>query len=171
MDNVPVTVGRAVAGVMAVSSEAMPALTDEDRQVYYQIARQTGVVLQNISLLSETRRRLQEVDLLLDFSRQLSGLNPDLIVRALLDSARRVISAAHAGSVLLWDTPSLRLIPRAVSGYADNEGMKQISFAAGEALPGAVFASGKNRRVDELNLTRDYPLNAEGLMLYRRVTG
>ncbi len=162
---------RVVAGVLAVSSEAMPALTDEDRQVYYQIARQTGVVLQNISLLGETRRRLQEVDLLLDFSRQLSGLNPDNIVRALLDSARRVISAAHAGSVLLWDAPSLRLVPRAVSGYADNEGMKQISFAAGEALPGAVFASGKTRRVDELNLTRDYPLNAEGLMLYRRVTG
>ncbi len=119
----------------------------------------------------ETRRRLQEVDLLLDFSRQLSGLNPDNIVRALLDSARRVISAAHAGSVLLWDAQSLRLVPRAVSGYADNEGMKEISFAAGEALPGTVFASGKTRRVDELNLTRDYPLNADGLMLYRRVTG
>ncbi|RJP54704.1 MAG: GAF domain-containing protein [Anaerolineaceae bacterium] len=162
---------RVEAGVLAVSPEAMAGLTDEDRQVYYQIARQTGVVLQNISLLGETRRRLQEVDLLLDFSRQLSGLNPDHIVRALLDSARRVISAAHAGSVLLWDAQSLRLVPRAVSGYADNEGMKEISFAAGEALPGVVFASGKPRRVDEFNLTRDYPLNTDGLMLYRRVTG
>ncbi|HBD08805.1 MAG TPA: hypothetical protein DCZ69_11140, partial [Syntrophobacteraceae bacterium] len=162
---------RVVAGVMAVSSEAMPVLTDEDQQVYYQIARQTGVVLQNISLLGETRRRLQEVDLLLDFSRQLSGLNPNNIVRALLDSARRVISAAHAGSVLLWDSQSLQLVARAVSGYADNEGMKQITFASGEALPGAVFASGTTRRVDEVNLTRDYPLNTDGLMLYRRVTG
>lgn len=168
----PIKIGsRIVAGVLAVSPETMAGLTDEDRQVYYQIARQTGVVLQNISLLGETRRRLQEVDLLLDFSRQLSGLNPENIVRALLDSARRVISAAHAGSVLLWNAQSLRLVPRAVSGYADNEGMKEISFAAGEALPGAVFASGKTRRVDELNLTRDYPLDADGLMLYRRVTG
>ena len=162
---------RIVAGVLAVSPEPMPGLTDEDRQVYYQIARQTAVVLQNISLLGETRRRLQEVDLLLDFSRQLSGLNPDTILRALLDSARRVIPAAHAGSVLLWDAQSLRLAPRAVSGYADNEGMKEITFASGEALPGAVFASGKPRRVDELNLTRDYPLSADGLLRYRRVTG
>jgi GAF domain-containing protein len=168
----PIKVGNRIeAGILAVSPEPMTGLTDEDRQVYYQIARQTGVVLQNISLLGETRRRLQEVDLLLDFSRQLSGLNPDHIVRALLDSARRVISAAHAGSVLLWDAQSLRLVPRAVSGYADNEGMKQISFAAGEALPGVVFATGKTRRVDELNLTRDYPMNTDGLMLYRRVTG
>lgn len=168
----PIKVGNRIeAGILAVAPEPLAGLTDEDRQVYYQIARQTGVVLQNISLLAETRRRLQEVDLLLDFSRQLSGLNPDLIVRALLDSARRVISAAHAGSVLLWDAQSLRLAPRAVSGYADNEGMKQISFAAGEALPGVVFATGKTRRVDELNLTRDYPMNTDGLMLYRRVTG
>ena len=162
---------RVVAGILAVSPEPLHGLTDEDYQVYYQIARQTGVVLQNIALLGETRRRLQEVDLLLDFSRQLGGLNPDNIVRALLDSARRVISAAHAGSVLLWDAQSLRLKPRAVSGYADNEGMKGISFANGEALPGMVFASGKPRRVDELNLTRDYPLSTDGLLLYRRVTG
>lgn len=162
---------RVVAGVLAVSPEPMPGLTDEDRQVYYQIARQAGVVLQNMSLLGETRRRLQEVDLLLDFSRQLSGLNPDTIVRALLDSARRVLSAAHAGSVLLWDPQSLRLRPRAVLGYADNEGMKAISFAAGEALPGVVFANAKPRRVDELNLTRDYPLSAESLLLYRQATG
>jgi GAF domain-containing protein len=162
---------RIVAGVLAVSPEPLHGLTDEDRQVYYQIARQTAVVLENISLLGETRRRLQEVDLLLDFSRQLSGLNPENIVRALLDSARRVISAAHAGSVLLWDAQSLRLVPRSVSGYPDNDGMKEISFAAGEALPGAVFASGKPRRVDEFNLTRDYPLNTDGLLLYRRVTG
>lgn len=162
---------RIVAGVLAVAPEPLAGLTDEDRQIYYQIARQTGVVLQNISLLSETRRRLQEVDLLLDFSRQLSGLNPDHIVRALLDSARRVIPAAHAGSVLLWDAQTLRLKPRAISGYADNEGMKEISFAAGEALPGAVFASGHPRRVDELNLTRDYPMSTDGLLLYRRATG
>lgn len=163
--------GRVVAGVLAVSPEPMAGFTDEDRQVYHQIARQTAVVLQNISLLAETRRRLTEVNLLLDFSRQLSGMDPDNIVRALLDSARRVISAAHAGSVLLWDSQSLRLTPRFVSGYADNEGMMQIRFAAGEALPGAVFTGGKPRRVDELNLTRDYPLDPDNLLRYRQATG
>lgn len=162
---------RVVAGVLAVSPEPLAGLTEEDRQVYDQIARQAGVVLQNISLLGETRRRLQEVNLLLDFSRQLSGMDPQRIVRALLESAQRVIPAAHAGSVLLWDSQTLRLIPRAVAGYADNDNMMQIHFAAGEALPGAVFASGKPRRVDELNLTRDYPLNAEALLLYRQATG
>ena len=61
---------RPVAAMMALSTEPLPSLTEEDRQVYFQISRQASVVLQNISLLNETRRRLQEVNILLEFSRQ-----------------------------------------------------------------------------------------------------
>jgi GAF domain-containing protein len=162
---------RTVAALLAVTPEPLAGLTEEDTQVYYQIARQTSVVLQNIALLNETRRRLQEVDLLLDFSQQLSNLNPEFIMRSLLESARRVIPAAHAGVVLLWDARALRLIPRVVSGYADNDSMTRLYFVPGEALPGIVFASGKTRRVDDVNFTRDYPLSAENLLLYRQATG
>ena len=101
---------KAVAAMLAVSPEPMPAFTDEDLQVYYQIARQTSVILQNISLLNETRRRLQEVNLLLDFSRQLRGLDSERIVRALLESARRALYAAHAGVVLIWDEHAGQLV-------------------------------------------------------------
>lgn len=168
----PLTIEKqTVAGLLAVSPEPLAGLTEEDTQVYFQIARQTSVVLQNMDLLNETRRRLQEVNLLLDFSRQLSNLNPDSIVRSLLESARRVLPSAHAGAVLLWDPQGLRLIPRAVSGYADSQGMRNLSYAPGEALPGAVYASGRPRRVDEVNFTRDYPLSAEALLLYRQGTG
>lgn len=163
---------KTIAAIMAVSPEAMPAFTDEDRQVYYQIARQTSVILQNISLLSETRRRLQEVDLLLDFSRQISGLSPDEIVQALLESARRVIQpAAHAGVVLLWDEVTSQLTPRACAGYADNDSVIKISYQSGEALPGMVFESKSPRRVDEMNFARDYALSAENLFLFRQATG
>ena len=169
----PVTVQeKTVAAIMAVSPEPLPAFTDEDRQVYYQIARQTSVILQNISLLSETRRRLQEVDLLLDFSRQISGLTPEEIVKALLESARRVIQpAAHAGVVLLWDENTSQLTPRACAGYADNDSLMKISYQSGEALPGMVFEEESPRRIDELNFAHDYALSAENLFLFRQATG
>src|SRR5687767_1522878 len=157
--------------MLAVSPEPMPSFTDEDRQVYYQIARQTSVILQNISLLNETRRRLQEVNLLLDFSRQLRGLDSDHIVRALLESARRALSAAHAGAVLVWDEHSGQLFPQAVSGYADNETMKRIMYNPGESLPGQVFESKQSMRVDEVQFTRDYIFSTESLLLYRQATG
>ncbi len=165
VENVP------VAAMLAVSPEPLTAFTDEDRQVYYQISRQTSVILQNISLLNETRRRLQEVNLLLEFSQHLSGLSPEEILRSLLDSARRVLHSAHAGNVLLWDFQSDLLVSRAVSGYADNESLTRITYRSGEALPGSVYASRKPRKVDEINFSRDYNISSENLLLYRQATG
>lgn len=162
---------RTVAAMLAVSPEPMPTFTDEDLQVYYQIARQTSVILQNISLLNETRRRLQEVNLLLDFSRQLRGLDSDHIVQALLESARRALSSAHAGVVLVWNEHTNQLSPLAVSGYADNETMKRIGYNGGESLPRQVFESKRPLRVDEVQFTRDYTFSTEGLLLYRQATG
>jgi PAS domain S-box-containing protein len=162
---------RPVAAMLAVSTDPLPPFNEEDRQVYFQISRQASVVLQNISLLSETRRRLQEVNLLLEFSRRLSGLDPGHIVEALLESGRRVLKAAHAGVVLLWNEQSQLLEPRAVSGYADDESLMRISYRRGEALPGGVFASGKPMRVDEVDFARDYALSADNLGRYRQATG
>jgi GAF domain-containing protein len=162
---------KAIAAMMAISPEPLPAFTSEDLQVYHQIARQTSVILQNISLLNETRRRLQEVNLLLDFSRQLRGLDADRIVRSLLESARRALSVAHAGVVLLWDEHANQLIPQAVSGYADNDAMKRIVYHLGESLPGQVYDTKHPMRVDEIQFTRDYTFSTEGLLLYRQATG
>ena len=162
---------KTVAAMLAVSPEPMPSFTEEDLQVYHQIARQTSVILQNISLLNETRQRLQEVNLLLDFSRQIRGLDSERIVRALLESARRALYAAHAGVVLLWDEHTGQLLPQAVSGYADNEAMKRIAYRPGESLPGRVFESNRPTRVDEVQFTRDYVFSTEGLLLYRQATG
>ncbi|MFH1183456.1 MAG: GAF domain-containing protein [Chloroflexota bacterium] len=160
-----------VAAMMALSTEPLPALTEEDRQVYLQISRQASVVLQNISLLNETRRSLHEVNILLEFSRQLGGLDPGQIVEALLQSARRALAAAHAGTVLLWNEHTGALEPRAAAGYADDDSMLRIAYQSGEALPGAVFASGRPRRVDEIDFPRDYALQPADLGLYRRATG
>ncbi|HXD10121.1 MAG TPA: GAF domain-containing protein [Anaerolineales bacterium] len=162
---------KTVAAMMALGPEPLATFTSEDLQVYHQIARQTSVILQNISLLNETRRRLQEVNLLLDFSRQLRGLDADHIVRALLDSARRALSVAHAGTVLIWDEHAGQLVPQAVSGYADNDAMRRITFHPGESLPGQVFDMKHSSRVDEVQFTRDYTFSNEGLLLYRQATG
>jgi GAF domain-containing protein len=162
---------KPVAAMLAISPEPMPAFTEEDRQVYLQISRQTSLILQNISLLNQTRRRLDEVNLLLDFSHQLSGMDPDAIVKSLLDSSRRVLQHAHAGAVLIWDPKTEILVPRTVSGYMDNKSMLQITYHQGEALPGIAFTNKLTRRVDEVNFARDYNLSAENLALYRQATG
>ena len=160
-----------VAAILTVSREPMPALTEEDRQVFYQISRQTSVIFQNIDLLTSARRRLKEVNLLLDFSRTVSDLGPVSIMEALLRNALQVISAAHAGLVLLWSDMTERLEPSAVQNYVDNESMAQITYHYGEALPGIVFMEREARKIDEVNFARDYTLSAANLVLYRQATG
>ena len=169
---IPVVINnKPVAAVLATDSEAMPALSIEDRQVYFQISRQISIILQNISLLNETRQRLQEVNLLLDFSRQLSGLNPQEILRSLLDSALRVVTPAHAGAVMLWNRHDELLVPQAAANYPDDESIMDISYHAGEGLPGRVFAEKHSRIVNEVNFASDYNLPVENLLKYRRATG
>ncbi len=162
---------KPVAAILATSPEPLQTFTDEDRQVYAQISQQTSLILQNIKLLDQTRRRLDEVNLLLDFSHQLSGMETDAIIKSLLDSARRVIQTAHAGAVLVWNSKNETLTPRAVSGYADNESMMKIHYRLGEALPGNTFMNKRARRIDEINFVRDYNLTAENISHYRQATG
>lgn len=163
--------GKTVAAMLAVSPEPMPVFSAEDHQVYYQISQQASLILQNISLLNQTRRRLEEVNLLLDFSHKLSGMNSEAVIRSLLDSARHVIQHAHAGLVLVWNERTEMLVPQAVSGYVDNECMARIHYRIGEALPGNAYAARAPRRVDEVKFTRDYNLGPENLILYRQATG
>ncbi|MCF6278155.1 MAG: GAF domain-containing protein, partial [Anaerolineales bacterium] len=163
--------GKVVAAVLAVNQEPMLDLSEDDQQVYFQIARQSSVILQNIELLTSARRRLQEVRLLLDFSSRLSGLGPSNIVEALLESALRVIPAAHAGILLLWDERRELLVPQVAQHYADSESMLGITYKSGEALPGKTFADRTARHVDEVDFARDYTLSAAHLLRYRQATG
>lgn len=168
----PVVVnGKPIAAVLATDTEIMPALSNDDRQVYNQISRQISIILQNISLLSETRQRLEEVNLLLDFSRRLSGLKPSEILQSLMDSALRVVSPAHAGVVLMWDLNEELLVPKAASSYVDNDSILEIPYRLSEGLPGHVFVERQPHRVDEVNFASDYNLPAEHLLRYRKATG
>ncbi|MFN3741609.1 MAG: GAF domain-containing protein [Anaerolineales bacterium] len=165
VENVP------MAAVLAVSTQPLPPFTEEDRQFYAQVARQVAIILQNISLLTQTRRRLQEVNLLLEFSRRIAGAGPVEILEILLNNVRQVITAAHAGVVLLWNERERVLQPVVAEGYMDSKAMLNLRYRSGEALPGQVFESRRPRRVGDVNFTRDYPLSADQLLLYRQAAG
>ncbi|HEY3313214.1 MAG TPA: GAF domain-containing protein, partial [Anaerolineales bacterium] len=169
---IPVVVNnKPIAAVMATDTETLPTLSAEDRQVYTQAGKEVSIIMQNISLLSETRQRLREVNLLLDFSRQLSGLKPEEILKSLLNSALRVVSPAHAGVVFLWDPHAELLEPMAAANYVNDALIMKIAYHAGEGLPGKVFAEKFPQRKDEVNFVTDYNLPPEDLSNYREATG
>jgi PAS domain S-box-containing protein len=170
--SLPISTNGAVeATLLAVSHTSISTFSHEDEQIYELIGNQVAIALQNLDLLTETRRRLREVNMLLDFSRQLGTLDPNQILSALVESALRVMANAHAGVVLLWDVGLGALVPRAAFGYQENETILQISYKSGEALPGQAFMQRSPLRVDEVDFAKDYNLSSHNLLLYRSATG
>ncbi|MBW8009651.1 MAG: GAF domain-containing protein [Chloroflexi bacterium] len=163
--------GKVEAAVLAISHSPISTFTPEDEQIYDLIANQVAIALQNLNLLTETRRRLREVDLLLDFSRQIGSLDPNQILQTLAQSALRVMANAHAGIVVMWNPEQRLLVTQAAVGYTNNDLIKQITYKAGEALPGQVYRDGEALSVDEVDFAEQYDLTSENLLAYREATG
>ena len=169
--SLPILVDEKVdAAILAISRSPMNAPTAEDQHLYNLLCRQAAIALENLRLLNETNRRLQEVNLLLEFSRQLGTLDSASILRTLVDSALQVVPAAHAGMVAIWQAERECLVAQAASGYIDNTRILEIPYRSGQALPGQAFERGEALRVDEVDFARDYNLPPESLLIYRDAT-
>ncbi|HEX7974336.1 MAG TPA: GAF domain-containing protein [Anaerolineales bacterium] len=158
------------SAILGLSRKTLAPFTPEDEQLVALLVRQVAAALQNLSLLSETNRRMEEVDLLLNFSRQLGSLDPDSVLHTLVESALRALPAVQAGMVALWVDRQQSLVPKAASGYANNDRLLEITYQAGEALPGQVYQTGEVQRVDDVDLPRHYNLSSENLLRYRDAT-
>ncbi len=166
----PITVEQHIqAMVLAISQATLPTLSDSDAQIFDLLGHQVGIVLQNLSLLARTSRRLREADLLLTFSRQLGVLDPERILNTLMESTLGALPSAHAGFIAMWDETQRVLLPRSVGGYAQPEAIFQITLGE-DSLPAQVMLQGQPRRIAELDFATAYPLDTDALLAYHRLT-
>ena len=86
-------------GVLVIGRRTLPPFGQEDHQIYAQLSRQVSLGAQNLDLLSETRRRLREMDLLLEFTRKLGLLDPRGILLTLVETVLEVLPNADAAWV------------------------------------------------------------------------
>ena len=168
-------------GVLAIGQRILPPFIEEDRRIFAQLAHQVSVALQNLLLLTETRRRLQEVNLLLDFGRKLGRLEPKEIFASLVESISQVIPSTNACWIGMWEEKDLAIVPQAAIGYQSMVDILGIRYwlqtPTGDimdtrvVLPLRVFRTGRTERVAELNFATQYHLSAEDLQRYRRASG
>lgn len=160
------------AAILAIGQSALGEFSKEDERIFERLASQVGVGLQNLELLNETRRRLREVNLLLEFSRKLGTLSPEAILQALVVSLLDVIPGAQAGWVGILNKEQV-IEPRAALGYMDNASLLSIrhSMSIGDlSLPADVVVEGTARTLNDLNFAQQYPLSSEDLLSYRQAT-
>jgi GAF domain-containing protein/two-component sensor histidine kinase len=172
----PVVIDNRVdAALLALSRQPVPPFTSDDRQAYQLMAHQVAITLQNLSLLTETRRRLREVNLLLEFSRQLGSQDQMSVLNALVTSVLRALPPGPAAMVMLWDENGKQLVPQVAVGYTDNSTLVEIIYRAGDSgqkppLPLQVLMDGRPRRIAEVDFADDYHLPADDLLRYRQAT-
>jgi PAS domain S-box-containing protein len=162
------------AGVLGIGTKVLPPFRPEDDQVFGQLSRQVSVGAQNLELLKETRRRLREVNLLLEFTRKIDVVDLEGVLRTLTENALQALPAAQAGWVALWDEKARALAPHSAIGYADSSTLCSIRFievdGAVQPLPLKVFMYGAPLRKD-VAFAQDYNLAPADLLLYRQATG
>ena len=158
--------------VMAVGQTPVQ-LVESDAQIYQQLARQVSLSLQNIHLLGETSRRLNEVNLLLEFTRQIGSLDEEDVLRALVNLSLEAMPEADSAWVALWQPKANALVIRSASGLTQNGSLIgiQLDIKNTSCLPVRVFNSGQSLRVSEVHFAQDYILSAADLLLYRQATG
>jgi PAS domain S-box-containing protein len=160
-----------LAALLAISRTPLAPFNDDDEQLFNLLSQQVSIALQNLSLLEQTTRRLREVNLLMDYSRQLGSLDPISILRTLIESALHAVPAAETAMVALWDTQNSLLTPREASGYVDDRALLEVQYHPGEGVPGQAFEQRRAMLLGEVDFTRHYNLSPENLKRYRDATG
>ncbi len=155
---------------LLISQNAATPFRMGDEDLFQLLGEQVAVYLENARLVEETRRRLHEGNVLLEFSRRVSGLDAPSILQSLVDETRNAIPEAEGAIAALWNAERSTLAVEAVSGYANAQYLHRIACAAGEGLPGHTYEAGKPVHWTHVDMAADFNLSAENLEAYRNGT-
>ncbi len=161
----------ATAAILAVSKTATTPFTADDERLFRLLTRQVAAAMSNLTLIETTSNRLNEIDLLQQFSQQLGSLDPASILNSLVESALSAVPMAQAAMVALWDSKQARLIPQASLGYADPAQLLEVHYLPGEGVPGQVLERKQAVNLETVDFATHYNLSPDNLLHFRNATG
>lgn len=169
--SIPITAqAGAPAAVLGVSSSVLADFLPGDEKLFDLLTTQTATALNNLTLLEETGQRLKEVYLLLDFSRQMGGLEPERVLGLLVESALEVVLPAQASMIAVSQSETGKVVPQKAMGYSDNEALLNVAFHPTKSILGQVLESKQPTRIGEVDFAQQYNLEKDGLISYREAT-
>lgn len=164
----PIRTRQKTAAVALLTSQATPSpFLTGDEELFTLLGEQVAIYLENARLLEETRRRLREGNVLLEFSRQVAALDLPQILQALVEGIRDAIPEVDGAMVALWEQERRALVVRASSGYANPQRLRQIVCASGEGLLGKTFSAGRPIHWPRVDMAADFTLTPANLDAYR----
>lgn len=150
---VPMLIGDKVLGVIAIQSTDQTNIYDEHHQdILLTIASQTAIALENVKLLQEQQRRLQELTALHEISLNITHeLDQEILLQAIVQRAAELLNAP-GGGLMLCD-PEKKEVKMKHTHNLDV--MKGYKFKYGEGLAGRVIQTGESRIVNDYHHWED----------------
>ena len=142
--------GRIIGGFGVVWWEARRVLTDGELRLMEAIASQAGVALQNAQLFRDHERRLEELSVLHELSRAVTGqLHQKDLLDTIHQHVSRVLDVRHMLALLHDEsTDELEVVLRVTNGVrAEGEPQRYARGSAG--LAAVVFETGRSLRTDD----------------------
>ena len=127
--------------------------------------------LTSIYRLSQTREQVENLNVLMQFSRKLSAVGPEGILDSLTESIFDYLPAVEGCWVVLENSQTNQLEVSNARGYSEPDMLVSIDIdARGDSMIARVFQSGESRLFDEINFASAYPMDQDELMTYQQVT-
>jgi GAF domain-containing protein len=140
---IPIMSRGQVLGVLFVHSHRVGAFQGRI-SLLTTFVNQAAVALENARLFEEIQRWLRELKSLFEVGKNISTiLDPDQLLRIIVEAAVQAIPAADKSSVHLLDEGEKRLSIRASVGYSP-EVAKVVQLRVGDGLAGLVMQTGQS---------------------------
>ncbi|MHB8132853.1 MAG: GAF domain-containing protein [Anaerolineaceae bacterium] len=92
--------------------------------------------------------------------------------RTLLTKSIKIVPAAQAGWVGLWNEITQKIDPLYSSGYKNPQSILEINYSDSNwSIPQVVFENNSPLSINDINFASNYPLSQKDLLLYQKATG
>lgn len=158
--------------VMLVFHEPnVPLLQQSERVPIDGIIEPIALRLTSIYRLSQTREQVENLNVLMQFSRKLSAVGPEGILDILTESIFDYLPAVEGCWVVLENPQNNQLEVANARGYSEPDALVSIDIdASGDSMIARVFQQGESRLFEELNFASAYPMDQDELVTYQKVT-
>ncbi len=144
---VPLIARGQVIGYINIDSLTPNAYTENDAIAAQTFAHQAGTSLENIRLFTETRQRLEELEIISRVSSSLRAAHDTKEMFPILLNEIKTNMETDSAAIWLYNYDTNSLEPKATSGRFED--LPQSTFKPNEGIVGKVYASGKRIVSDE----------------------
>lgn len=150
---IPLRAGAEVLGALSLVRQDLPA-TDADLTILQAIAPEVGVALQNAFLFADVRRRVEDLGLLLEIGRAITGsLDLDEILQTSALTVSRLVDSSNA-FILLLDEERDELVGAACSSPDWRDSFRKLRIPVdSNSVPSICVRSGERQVIPDVAMS------------------